>query len=236
MLTVPERMLATEIDGGSGVRVWCARVDLSPEEHGALHALLSPDERMRAATYPGTIRGARFVSARGMLRQLLAHVIGVSAHAIRFAYGVDGKPSLGDDLAASGIEFNLSHARDVAVFAITRGRAVGIDVASTGGVMPIEKLMARFFSAEERAAVADAPPEERREAFSRIWVRKEAYLKGRGEGISQWAYRTDFSDPTGRRALAPPPRVERDQDAWDVRDLRGVPPGFVGSVALSRQG
>ncbi len=234
--------LATEIDGGGNVHVWCARLDLSPEAGEGLHALLSPDERLRAAAYPSAVQGTRFASTRGILRQLLEQVTGVPGRAIQFAYNRDGKPSLAGDLAALGVEFNVSHTRDLAVVAVTRGREVGIDIASTGGVAPIDNLVARFFSPEERVAVAKvaADGERQRELFTRIWVRKEAYLKGRGEGISQWVHLTDFShsadhSATDCSATSTPSRPDRDQDAWDVRDLRGLPTGYVGSVALARR-
>jgi len=56
-------------------------------------------------------------------------VSGLEPDRIRLGYGVYGKPFL--DVpggAANSIQFNVSHSDGLAVFAVTCGRAVGIDV------------------------------------------------------------------------------------------------------------
>jgi len=234
-------MLARALWAGDGVGVWCADLDALGAHHAALLDVLPDDERARAAALPDATRRVRFLRARGVLRQLLSEHIGTAAARRPFEYGGDGKPSIAAGAAGSGVQFNLSHARAVALFAIAAGRRVGVDLAWTGGAVPVEKVIARFFSLPERAAVASAPADERRVAFARIWVRKEAYLKGRGEGISEWIYGTDFSRrPDDRHAEsgseAPPPPESGDQGRWEVRDLEALPIGYVGSLAVERGG
>ena len=219
--------LARELAAGDGVRAFSASLDLSPEVDLEVRALLSDDERARAASFPDSARAMRFARGRGVLRHLLGEVLGAPPRTLRFAYNRDGKPVLAGTQADAGLEFNLSHARGLVLVAFAVGRRVGADVAWTAATAPLDRVVARFFSPAERATYAAAPSQARRRVFSRIWVRKEAYLKGRGEGISEWIHTTDF---TGDAVAA----TGGDQDGWDVRDVAGLPAEYVGSVALER--
>ena len=111
------------------------------------------------------------------MRQILSCYVGPILPAIKkSAYG---KPYL----AESDLEFNLSHSGDYALLAITRGQAVGVDIEhmcrKTKDFLAIAK---RFFTAEECSAIqfADDP----HAAFFRCWVRKEAFIKATGLGLS----------------------------------------------------
>ena len=240
---------ARELDAGKGVRLWLVRLD-DDATHDELLSLLSSDERERAASYPGTTRARRFVRGRGALRVVLGEMAGVPPADLRFAYGHDGKPSLAEasGAAASALHFNVSHARDLALIVVAHGRRVGVDIAWARGEMRLGPVVERFFSSPERTAfdaVAEGEGEgegeggrKRRDVFTRIWVRKEAYLKGRGEGISERIYDTDFSvlaATEGDRAFRGACNCGmRDQDQWRVLDVDGLPDGFMASVALER--
>ena len=227
--------LTRELPAVDGVRIWQASLDHGNGVLRRMAGLLSDDEIARVGELQGVPRRNRFIVARGILRLLLGDVTGVSPESIAFAYGRDGKPSIAPRSVAAGVQFNVSHSRDLALFAIAIAgdRRTGIDVEWTEGSAPFDGIATRFFSAAERAKLAEAAPEERRRAFHRIWVRKEAYLKGRGEGISEWIHDTDFSDLPAAGA-APTTAATRDQDRWVVRDVDGLPSGFVASVAVER--
>lgn len=227
-LELPDVALARELPAGDDVRVYSASLDLSPEVDRELRALLTDDERTRAAGYPDSARAVRFARGRGLLRHLLGETLGRPASALRFENNRDGKPALAGAEAASGLQFNLSHAPRLVLLAISTGRRVGADVAWTGGSTRLDGVVARFFSPPERDTYAAALPAHRRQLFTRIWVRKEAYLKGRGEGISEWIHTTDFTGDS----VAP---GRGDQEAWELRDVAGLPEGYVGSIALERE-
>lgn len=216
-----------------GVRLWCASLDDGDELAAFPAASLSADEAARAAAYADPRRRARFARARGLLRHLLAEVTGTAPERIELAYNRDGKPSLAQGAAP---HFSVSHARDVALIAIGDTRRVGVDVEWTEGSRPFERVAAHFFSPAEREALGRVAPGERRRAFHRTWVRKEAYLKGRGEGISQWIHLTDLSEPPPEGAQDGGDVAARDQDLWCVRDIEGVPGGFVAALAVEREG
>ena len=231
-----ETDLMRELPGVGNIRIWQASLDQGNGVLRRMAALLSDDEIARVGELQGVPRRNRFIVARGILRLLLGGSTGAAPGQIAFTYGRDGKPSIAPGSSGPEVQFNISHSRDLALFAIAGDRRTGIDIEWTGGSSPFEGVAKRFFSPAEQATLAEATPEARRRAFYRIWVRKEAYLKGRGEGISEWIYDTDFSRIPSADAdpAAPAALTTRDQARWLVRDLDGLPAGFVASVAVER--
>lgn len=222
-----------ELEVGAGARVWWTTLDLAPTTRLELTALLSADEVARAASYPDAARGERFAIGRSVLRFVLGEVTGCAGRELEFASGEHGKPSLAGPTAPLGIHFNLSHAKGLIVVATARSRRVGIDAAWVGGTAPIDRVAERFFSPAERAALQQAPAELRRECFHRIWVRKEAFLKGIGAGISARIRETDLSHPAGA-VHALEGASGSDGERWEVSDVAGLPPGYVASIAIER--
>jgi 4'-phosphopantetheinyl transferase len=163
------------------VHVWLA--DLGPHAGSAdrLLALLAPDERRRAEAFRMARDRDRFVAARAILRRLLARHLGVRPGDVALGAGVHGKPELMD--GASGIRFNAAHSGDVALFAVARGREVGVDVERVMPAFDWDGVARACFSDAERGALNALAPAERQAAFFRVWTRKEAYAKGRGHGL-----------------------------------------------------
>lgn len=87
---------------------------------------------------------------------------------------------------------------------MTREHRVGIDIEYVRLDVEYGGIAARHFSPRELKTFRSLPLIARREAFFTRWVRKEAYIKARGEGLSLPLDRFDVS-------LAPgsPPRYLR---------------------------
>lgn len=162
------------------VHVRWLELDLPAERVAALRATLSDDERRRADRFliPGV--GARFTAGRGQLRAVLARYLGARPEELRFAYGPQGKPSLG----GTELRFNLSHSAARGVLAVTRGAELGIDVERVRPEVEYEGLARRFFSPGEAEALRTVAPELRAAAFFAAWTRKEAFIKAKGGGLS----------------------------------------------------
>jgi 4'-phosphopantetheinyl transferase len=177
---------------GDEVHVWRARLDLAADARAPLHAALSAEERARAARFHDPADGARFAAARGLLRAILARYLDRPAAAVAFAYGAHGKPELAGDGAggSAGLRFNASHAGALALYAVARGRAVGVDVERARDVDDADDaalVAERYFAPAERAALRAAGAAGSaawRAAFLACWTRKEAYAKARGVGLS----------------------------------------------------
>jgi 4'-phosphopantetheinyl transferase len=122
---------------------------------------------------------AQFVAARGQLRALLAHYLGISPRSVPVIYADGGKPHLPGEC---GLHFNVSHTEGLAVFAISRSR-VGVDVEREREVPDADGLVSRFFATRECLEFHSLPTEKRSAAFLRAWTRKEAVLKAMGRGV-----------------------------------------------------
>ncbi len=165
------------------VHLWRASLDLSAAASEELAETLSPDERERAARFRVPRVRARFTAARGILRDILGRYLECPPSALLFGYRRHGKPYLlgGHE---EDIRFNLSHSHDLALYGISRGKEIGIDMERIRQDREHERLAQRFFSPREAAVLGSLPPEARVDAFFRCWTRKEAYLKARGEGLA----------------------------------------------------
>jgi len=174
------------VDLAGRVQVW--RIDLRDPvaRQPRLAELLAADECARAARYRFPGLATRFVAGRVALRCILGRYLGLDAQAVRLTYTANGKPGLADPETAAGrIHFNLSHAQDLALCAVTLQQRVGVDVEYLHRRVTLDSIATRFFSPRECAVLQDLPPTERRQAFFRFWTCKEACIKATGQGLSQ---------------------------------------------------
>ncbi len=109
----------------------------------------------------------------GLLLKYVLLRYGVEYKNIR--YGENGKPMLDD------IYFNLSHAQDMAVCAVSN-KPVGCDVEKIEKA-PME-VAERFFYKKELEYLRKFQAEEQDQEFFRLWTIKESYMKMTGEGMS----------------------------------------------------
>jgi 4'-phosphopantetheinyl transferase len=173
--------VAAELDD-RGVHVW--RIDLGGDDCGytEMRALLSRDECERAARFRFDVDRRRFVKARAAVREIVGAYIGSRPEKVIFAYGEYGKPSvLSSDGRSDRIQFNVSHAADLALCVVTKSGDVGVDVESVREDLDVTAIADRVFSDDERCLLADST--DRASTFARIWVRKEACVKASGVGI-----------------------------------------------------
>lgn len=212
------------------VQLWLADLDRPPVPLPRLAAFLDPDERARAARFRFDVHRHRFVAGRGLLRLLLGRLAGRPPEALRFGYGIKGKPFLTDPPA--DFRFNLSNSANGVLIAVSRGRELGADLESLRPLSDADALVERFFAPGEREIYRRVPPEGRLSCFYTGWTRKEAYVKARGDGLSLPT--TEFEV-----VLAPgePPRLvrfdrePREVDRWSFAAFEPAH-GFLGAVAV----
>jgi 4'-phosphopantetheinyl transferase len=86
-----------------------------------------------------------------------------------------------DDL---DLRFNLSHSGAIALYAVTAGHAVGVDVELPRSRQIDEPAIAkRVLGAQQARRLADLDPPARTREFLRAWVAHEAAAKCRGTGL-----------------------------------------------------
>jgi 4'-phosphopantetheinyl transferase len=172
------------------VDVW--RADLTaigdqPEQ------LLCKEELARAAQIVHQRDRVLWARSRGVLRALLARYLGSDPRELSFELGPHGKPALlskgptrptrpgpGIDLS-----FNLSHSGEVALYAVSAKRAVGIDVELAHRRKIDELAIAeRMLGHAQARRLASMEKGKRARELLRAWVVYEAAVKCRGTGLA----------------------------------------------------
>jgi 4'-phosphopantetheinyl transferase len=222
--------------GNDEVHVWRAALDRSSPQVDVLLDTLTEDEQARAGQFYFPIDRSRFIVARGMLRKILGLYLNRPARAVSFRYGPHGKPALASESADNAIHFNISHSRYMAIYAVTRGREIGVDLEFIRDGLEIEQIARRFFAEREVAMLRALPVGLQKSAFFLCWTRKEAYIKARGEGLSLPLDQFDVSLIPGEPAALL--RTQGDPDEalrWSLRDL-SIGPNYASALAVEGYG
>ena len=203
------------------VHIWRSTLDLPREMVEILDQTLSADERQRAARFHFEKDKQRFTVARGLLRTILSKYLGIPAPCLEFDYGHYGKP----EIKATNVRFNLSHSQNLALYAITRDRNLGIDLEFIRPMREAEQIANRCFSRRENAIFQALTPSQKPAAFFYHWTRKEAYLKAVGDGLA--ACNDDFDQTVATERL----RANR----WFLRSFAPAP-NYIATVAVEGNG
>jgi 4'-phosphopantetheinyl transferase len=173
------------------IHVWT--LDLNQAQGHNELAVLSADEQARAQRLVNPLHQTRFIRARYGLRKILSQYTGIAAEAIQFNYTAQKKPFLKSTIS---ISFNLSHSDHLAVYGISAGPEIGIDIERVKNSYD-ERVAARYFSAAENQALLNLSTQQRVIGFYRLWARKEAVVKALGQGLQmslqQFSVNTDAS-------------------------------------------
>jgi 4'-phosphopantetheinyl transferase len=196
-----------------------------------LAAALSGEERRHAARLRSARDRRRFIAAHARLRAILSRYGAGRPADIRLERGAHGKPAL----AGGGrLRFNLSHSHGVGVVAVAYDREVGVDVERVRADRALRDVARAFFSRSEVAALEQVGEAELAAVFYRCWTRKEAYVKGRGLGMSLPLDSFDVSlavrPPSALLATRPDPRHAA---RWRVLDV-SLSPDYPAALAVQR--
>ena len=210
------------------VHVWTVSLAAERAALAEFSTILTTDERARADRFRTPELRRRFTVARAILRRLLSTYLRVDAFALHLGYGAHGKPYVA---SGSGLCFNLSHAEDLAMYAFAWGRDVGIDIEATARDVDIEGVARHAFSPVECKGLTALPPEARPAAFFRLWTRKEAYVKARGEGLGYPTQTFSVSHLAGSNDTLIADECEPGvQTGWRVLEI-AAPEGFCAALA-----
>ena len=164
------------------VHVW--RVDLTTVTDDVAE-LLRPEERARAGRMLGERQRQLWVRSRGVLRVLLGCYLHRDARTLRFITGPYGKLALTDELSreCARLSFNVSHSRELALYAFAGTGSVGVDVEVWRRPIDFLALASRAFGNSEARRLQGLDPALREPEFLRRWTRHEAEVKYLGIGI-----------------------------------------------------
>ncbi|MES2217541.1 MAG: 4'-phosphopantetheinyl transferase superfamily protein [Pseudomonadota bacterium] len=160
------------------VQLWQASLQRDAATVQIFETLLSEDELKRAKRFLSPVHQRRFIVARGILRTLLGRYLVCEPRALKFLYAEHGKPYIED----TDLNFNVSHSDEMAVYAFTRQAEIGVDIEKVETVFKAA-LAKRFFSNDEYEMLTALFGDQQERGFYRVWARKEAIIKGLGEGL-----------------------------------------------------
>jgi 4'-phosphopantetheinyl transferase len=201
------------------VHVWQASLAVSPACLELLVRLLSKAEKDRAERFHFEKDRRRFIAARGTLRLILSRYLEKAPETITFDYNRFGKPTLPPHLA-SNLRFNLSHANELALYALTTAHEVGVDIEYINHNRNTREIIERFFSENEKMEFEHLPESMRLKAFFSGWTRKEAFIKARGQGLSFPLKKFTVSlDPDQAARLIHVDPDKADGHEWMVKDI-----------------
>ena len=219
----------TIVIGRDEVHVWRAGLDQGPLQIERFRLSLAADEQARAGRFYFARDREHFIVARGVLRAILGRYMNCPPEQLRFRYGAQGKPALAGETGADAIHFNLSHSHGLALYAVTKGREVGIDLERIRSDVRVAEIAGRFFPPAEAATLQALPADMQRQAFFRSWTRKEASIKARGEGLLSLD-RFELQPSSEESDAMDPDRDPVEAARWSLREL--IPaPEYVAALA-----
>lgn len=227
----PPRHLSLE---SHEVHVWRAPANLLDSHLEDLRHTLGPSERARADRFSFARDRGRFIARQGLLRIILGRYAAMAPGLLRFTPGMGGKPALAPECGGVDLRFNVSSSAGLTLYAIARGREVGIDLEAIRPAIAQERIPEHFFSPREVARLRALPLDAQADAFFVCWTRKEAYVKARGEGLVRgldW-----FEVSFGAREPAALLRADGDAQEASRWSLESLAPGSGYAAALTVEG
>lgn len=208
------------------IDIWLLRLEMATTALREPATWLSRSEHQRAARLRAPADRRAFIAAHALLRAILASYLGSHPGAVELRRSPGGKPRLG---GRHKLFFNLSHAGQRAVCAVSRHWHVGVDIERNCCAVDHGRLAQRFLSATERDALGRLPARRQRRAFLGCWTRKEAVAKALGLGLALPFDRFDAGSSNGG-PLRVIPRAGARPVAVHVAQL-SIGRGWLGAVA-----
>ena len=168
------------------VHIWKANLDQDAAPLDSLLEKLDYDERDRASRFHHRLDRSRYVMSRWVLREILGSLLSVEPEKLYFSYTSQGKPYLPDSNGVGNLAFNMARSGGLAIYAVTRGLQVGIDIEKLRSVPYWTSVARHFFSSRELETLESLPENEQDRAFFACWTRKEAFLKAVGTGLGSY--------------------------------------------------
>lgn len=145
---------------------------------------LSQAERDRAARFHHLSDRWEFVLGRVMARHLLAGRSGIAPADFHFIENAHGRPEIAHPSLERPLRFNLSHSGGLVACVIGGDGQIGVDIERLDRPPVDRRVIERYCSEREQAALAAMPDPLRHERFLELWTLKEAYVKARGTGLT----------------------------------------------------
>jgi 4'-phosphopantetheinyl transferase len=212
------------------IHLWLASLQLNSASMQRRWRTLDGDERARALRFHFMKDRGDFTAARGILRDILSRYLGRPASKLRFHYGESGKPELRAKTGERKLNFNTSHSHGLAVYAVTLGAEVGVDLEKVRSAVLRDSVPERFFSLSEATELRSLPRRLQPRSFFQTWTQKEALAKAQGQGLA----RSLEMSPGRESRIDPTIPTSADSRSWSTLPLSPAP-GYIGAIASNHE-
>ena len=217
-------MHSTLLLGRDEIHLWFSFYDGIRDERllSRYRDLIAEEERFQERRFYFARDRHRYLVTRAMVRTVLSRYLPVHPRAWRFSANAHGRPEIANaEQNDAGLSFNISHTNGLIVLGVTRHRAVGVDVENLVARDVSLEIATHYFSSEEVAALARTSMSQQKYRFFEYWTFKEAYIKGRGMGLSlpldKFAFHFPQSDSV---TLTIHPDLEDHSARWQLWQFR----------------
>lgn len=211
-----------------GVQAWRCSLAGDAAQVPSLVALLAPEERARAERYGRPDLRLRYIVGRATLRTILGTCLDLAPEEVAIVRGRRGRPELAPR-HATDLDFNVSHTRATAIFAVTYGRRIGVDIEHSERRLNVDGVARKFMTPREQATLRALGDDARRRRLLLLWTCKEAMSKATGDALAAPFRELDVAtDEPCALVAGPAPYVPAH---WRLHGI-DVGDGFLATAAL----
>lgn len=193
--------------GKHDVHIWKMYRSATDQDHlvEKHSCILSPEEIDHSNSFKFRTDQIEYQLTRIMLRLVLSNYSERTPEQWRFVRNKFGRPELNRNLSVTGLRFNLTKTRNLALCAVTLNREIGVDAEYIDFSIDLKEIADSILTPVEKKHWLENNMDEAN-AYT-YWVLKEAYSKARGKGLSINFKRIGFSSimSANPRLSAPPP-------------------------------
>ena len=162
------------------VHVWQVHLNSTSSHPMEITKALSSDELEQANKFKFPEDREHFILRRNQLRTILSKYYGCQPREIIFRYNSYKKPFIYMP-ELKRIKFNMSFSGDLMLVGISKHNDIGIDIEKVHEMHDLENIAFENFSSQELKYLNGTL--DITNTFFKIWTRKEAFIKAKGEGI-----------------------------------------------------
>lgn len=200
-----------------------------------LGALLSADERRRAAAHRWEPDRLRSAAAAALLRVVAGRYLGLTPRDVPVTRSCDrcgGTHGLPRIDALPRLRLSVAHSGTCAALAVALDTAIGIDIEALDVALGADEILRAAAAPGEVIGVRTAGPEtDRRQQALALWTRKEAVLKAAGTGLAGGPTSIVTGGPDRAPRVTSWPHAPQLVPRLRLRALR-PPAGHVATVAV----
>lgn len=173
------------------------------------------EEKARAQSFKFDIDRYYYLARHTLLRKILGKYI--DPEEIKFKYNDYKKPVLDLSPTSPDLYFNQSFSSGHFILAVCRGAEIGVDIERVKDWDKLDQVARTNFTARECRQLMEFPEDLRKQYFFKLWTRKEAVMKGKGEGfyLSPREFEISFRNMDGiQQVIIPEARCK--DNIWKV--------------------